>query len=193
MCLPKFTEFLDSSIDEQTKVLGTLFEHSDSLIWFTLKNKSFMTRHWAGYISFIESIRQRLLELCDDTEREGISSRGVDHLANIIAAHPKLGEPKQQLSLHSLDEQKNLTNDDTPEVQQALSALNREYENIYEGLRFVVFVNGRSRPEIIDVMKRRINSGNTWYDEARLAIREMCDIAEDRARKYAPECQIHRM
>lgn len=194
MTLPGIASFVSSPLDDQVKVLDTLFEHSDSLVWFTLRNKEFMSQKWGNYLEFIDAVRLRLVKLCKDTEQEGISSRGTDHLVNIIASHPRLGEPKKQLSIHSLNEQRNLGGQsDSAEVQEKLRLLNKEYENAYEGLRFVVFVNGRTRSEIIQVMQRRISSGNTWYQEACIAINEMCDIAEDRAKKCSKELQKYRM
>lgn len=184
--LPKFEEFKGLPYDEQAKVLTTLFEHSDSLLWFTLSNRDFMTGSWKNYSEFVEAIRDRMMKLCKDTEREGISSRGVDHLANIVAAHPRLGESKAKLSIHSLAEQTNLSGSekDTADIVNRLEELNTAYEAKYEGLRFVVFVNGRSRPEIIKLMESRICSNNSWFKECEIATNEMCDIAHDRVNKY---------
>ncbi|SCU92641.1 LAMI_0E11386g1_1 [Lachancea mirantina] len=193
MGLPKFPEFLISTVSDQTKVMAVLFEESDSLIWFTLQNKKFMAHNWRSYLEFVEAVQKRLNGLCDEVECEGISSRGVDHLANIIAAHPRLGEPKKTLSIYSTSEQQSLQSSDSKETQEKLQFLNGQYEEKYEGLRFIVFVNGRSRAEIMKIMNARINSGNSWYEEARIAINEMCLVAKDRAQKFAPECQIHRM
>ena len=46
------------------------------------------------------------------------------------------------------------------EEAQKLRHLNDEYEKTYPGLRYVVFVNGRSRPVIMEDMKRRIAAGD---------------------------------
>lgn len=45
-----------------------------------------------------------------------------------------------------------------------------------------VFVNGRSRPVIMEDMHRRINSSNLKQEKLD-AIQAMCDIANDRAKK----------
>jgi 2-oxo-4-hydroxy-4-carboxy--5-ureidoimidazoline (OHCU) decarboxylase len=43
---------------------------------------------------------------------------------------------------------------------EQLAELNREYEERFPGLRFVVFVNGRGRPEIMNDMRGRIDRGD---------------------------------
>ncbi|KAG0673036.1 hypothetical protein C6P41_004170 [Kluyveromyces marxianus] len=183
--LPNFNDFLSLELPAQVDVLDVLFEHTDSLVWFTLQNKQFMSGRWSSYKEFLEAIRSRLQQVCDDTEKEGISSRGVDHLANIIGAHPRLGEPKAKLSEHSKREQSKLTGtgNNSPDVLAKLKQLNDKYESTYEGLKFVVFVNGRSYEQISKVMEQRINSGNTWFQECRLAVDQMVDIALDRLDK----------
>ncbi|CUS23101.1 LAQU0S08e02146g1_1 [Lachancea quebecensis] len=185
MSLPEFDVFKAADTEFQTAVLETLFEKSNSLINLTLKDERFMNTVENSYFEFIEGVRGKLVQLCEAQGQQAPSeeSRRSD-LSDIIAAHPKLGEPKQGLSVHSQNEQRNLGSGDTLEVQQALKHLNEVYEQRYPGLRFVVFVNGRSRPEIIRVMEERVNSGNSWLEEAGLACNEMCDIANDRVRKY---------
>ncbi|CDO95580.1 unnamed protein product [Kluyveromyces dobzhanskii CBS 2104] len=183
--LPNIDEFKSSPIGEQVNVLDTLFEHSDSLVWFTLKNSQFMRSEWNSYQELVKAVETKLLQVCEDTEIEGISSRGVDHLANIVGAHPRLGDSKQNLSSHSKQEQANLTGsaNKSPEVLARLNTLNQKYETKYEGLKFVVFVNGRSYDEISEVMEKRIHSNNSWFKECEIAIKEMSDIAVDRLNK----------
>ena len=82
--LPSIDEFKSSSLNEQIDILDVLFEHSDSLVWFTLQNSRFMASGWNSYVELVNAIKDKLLKVCDDTEAEGISSRGVDHLANIV-------------------------------------------------------------------------------------------------------------
>lgn len=47
---------------------------------------------------------------------------------------------------------------------EELRALNEAYEVKFPGLRFVVFVNGRGRGEIVEIMKERIERGD-WEAE----------------------------
>ena len=48
------------------------------------------------------------------------------------------------------------------------------------GFRFVVFVNRRSKAEILDVLRRRLE--NTREEELDIALSELVAIAEDRWR-----------
>lgn len=61
-------------------------------------------------------------------------------------------------------------------------ALNDKYETTFPGLRYVVFVNGRSREVIMNNMTERINR-NDIVAERKEAFNAMCDIALDRAKK----------
>ncbi|RBR14392.1 hypothetical protein FVER53590_08994 [Fusarium verticillioides] len=65
---------------------------------------------------------------------------------------------------------------------EELAKLNKEYEEKFPGLRYVVFVNGRGRPEIMENMKARISRGD-FSKEVDEALQAMCDIANDRASK----------
>jgi len=67
-----------------------------------------------------------------------------------------------------------------------LRRLNEEYELRFPGLRYVVFVDGRSREEVMGDMRGRIERGD-WDSEVALAGKAMCDIAMDRARKVGLE------
>lgn len=201
MSLPlSFGDFREkASLDERIAFLDTLFEPTDSLIYFTLKNQLFQKRlatQVHSYDGLIELIRKTMLDLNTAAEEEGISSFKIDHLANIIGAHPRLGEPPKQLSVHSLSEQKNLgagsnSPDDmeTVKMKNELMQLNDQYEAAYPGLRFISFVNGRSRPEIMAEMRVRISSGHTWFQEVAIGINAMCGIALDRLHKYTDYTQ----
>jgi len=80
------------------------------------------------------------------------------------------------------------TSEDTEEAKRkedeaaTLKALNEEYERTFPGLRYVVFVNGRSRSVIFEDMRRRIARGDI-VEERVEGIKAMCDIAIDRAGK----------
>jgi 2-oxo-4-hydroxy-4-carboxy--5-ureidoimidazoline (OHCU) decarboxylase len=181
---PSFTDFKAASTQEQIQIFDILFEHTDSLIEFTLKRKDidFDIAKLSSYHDLIELVRERLLQLIKDDDRY------KSELSNIIAAHPKLGVPKQiqgELSELSKLEQKNLNDSQNngPEIKEALIKLNDAYENKYKGLRFVCFVNGRNRVEIIGEMNDILNSSNSWNQEAERAINAMCDIALDRFQK----------
>ncbi len=91
---------------------------------------------------------------------------------NILGSHPRLGEPKKEsLSAQSREEQRKLQEGGGDNAErEELARLNREYEERFPGLRYVVFVNGRGRPEIMEDMRRRIVRGDKGEEE-REAIR----------------------
>ena len=88
--------------------------------------------------------------------------------AEALAAHPRIGErsPEQH--------------GDDPAVLAELAELNRAYEERF-GFRFVVFVNDRSRAEILPELRERL--GNTRERELETGLDALVSIAEDRWRK----------
>ncbi|QLG73386.1 hypothetical protein HG535_0E04700 [Zygotorulaspora mrakii] len=191
MKLAVLDEFLsEKNLRDQVEVINNLYEPSDAILKFTARSEVFMDQARAAvrtYEEFVELIRSHLLQLVNDTERVGPTSKDMGNICDIISSHPRLGENKN-LSIHSQNEQKNLQkNRDSAEIQARLKELNEEYEKVYPGLKFIVFVNGRKRPEIIKLMEERVGSGNTWFEEARVAMNELCDIAQDRIKKWEVE------
>lgn len=77
------------------------------------------------------------------------------------------------------------------EERELLGVLNEEYEKRSGGLRFVTFVNGRGKGEIVAEMRRRMmmmtmmsgGEDGEKEEEMRVAVGAVCDIAEDRVRK----------
>lgn len=102
-----------------------------------------------------------------------------------MCSHPRLGEKKvESVSVLSRGEQEGLKEQEGESEQ--LAALNKEYEGRFPGLRYVVFVNGRSRPVIMEDMRRRIQRGDIVAERGE-ALRAMCDIARDRVGKLIGE------
>lgn len=89
-----------------------------------------------------------------------------------LNAHPRIGERPGNMSARSRAEQ-------GEDVAPELGRLNREYEARF-GFRFVVFVNGRSKREIVEVMKRRMTRPRE--QEMEEGLRAIVDIAEARSR-----------
>ncbi|CDK29560.1 unnamed protein product [Kuraishia capsulata CBS 1993] len=162
-----------TSLDTQAKVqlLTHLFEKCETLTSY-LVPELFNQNH-TSYVNLIEAARSLLLKLLEGSDFQRIN--------RIIAAHPRLGPQKQQLSSHSSSEQKSLAAS-SPEETEKLVSLNEEYEAVFPGLRYVVFVNGRSRASIMENMRKRIDRGDVGL-ERREAFEAMCDIALDRAKK----------
>ena len=87
-----------------------------------------------------------------------------------VNAHPRIGEDPARLSRLSLAEQ---GADRLPELEQ----LNADYETRF-GFRFVVFVNGRPKRAIVEVLRQRL--GNDRNPELETGLRAVVDIAASR-------------
>lgn len=91
-----------------------------------------------------------------------------------LDAHPRIGA--RRLSTASAREQ---GSSDDPAVEAELARLNRQYEERF-GFRFVVFVNRRSRAEILRILRHRL--GRTREEELQSAAADLLAIARDRYR-----------
>jgi 2-oxo-4-hydroxy-4-carboxy--5-ureidoimidazoline (OHCU) decarboxylase len=115
--------------------------------------------------------RTRFVERLAQTEdplgraREVARSLSEEEKAEALAAHPRIGERSSE------------QHGDDPAVLAELAELNRAYEERF-GFRFVVFVNRRSRAEILPVLRERLQC--TREQEMETALDELCSIAEDR-------------
>ena len=99
----------------------------------------------------------------------------ADQKSEVLEAHPAIGA--KTLSARSAAEQ---GVEADPAVLAELERLNREYEARH-GFRFVVFVNGRPKEQILEVLRSRID--NATDDELETALDELVAIAEDRWRR----------
>jgi OHCU decarboxylase len=84
-----------------------------------------------------------------------------------LAGHQRIGEPSPEQ--HGCD----------PAVLTELVYLNQVYEEKF-GFRFVVFVAGRPRHELLEVRRDRL--ANTREEELETGIKELVAIAQDRWR-----------
>jgi 2-oxo-4-hydroxy-4-carboxy-5-ureidoimidazoline decarboxylase len=92
----------------------------------------------------------------------------------VLDAHPRIGADPASLSLHSRREQGEATDDATLRL---LAELNDAYEKKF-GFRFVVFVAGRPKEEIVPVLRARL--ANTREAELRAGLEEFLAISLDR-------------
>lgn len=106
-----------------------------------------------------------------------IGGFGEGELAATLNAHPRIGDDVRALSELSLREQ---GGDQDPNTIAELARLNDEYEQRF-GFRFVVFVNGRSKTQIIPVLRDRLT--RTRESELRTGIEEFLAISLDRLRR----------
>jgi hypothetical protein len=186
--LPAITSLATLSDAALTSTLDLLFEPSADL--HALALPTMHTMSFESYDELISTLRDVLLAVAGalndpspkDESMDNKTSQAKEPLLHILSAHPRLGEKKVDSAL-SRAEQANLrSGGDSEEVLAQLAALNKEYEDKFPGLRYVVFVNGRGRPEIMEDMRRRIARGD-YAAEEREAIEAMCAIAKDRAMK----------
>ena len=106
--------------------------------------------------------REVALELSEDEKKE------------ILDAHPAIGG-----SAASERSRREQGTDDDPAVLAELAELNAAYERKF-GFRFVVFVNGRPRREIVPILRARLE--RTRDEELSTAVDELVQIAVNRWR-----------
>ena len=88
----------------------------------------------------------------------------ADKLA-VLETHPRIGERSAE------------QHGDDPEVLAELTDLNRDYEEKF-GFPFIVFVNRRSRSELLPVLRARLE--HTREEELDTALSELVEIAKAR-------------
>jgi 2-oxo-4-hydroxy-4-carboxy--5-ureidoimidazoline (OHCU) decarboxylase len=120
---------------------------------------------------------ERLAEIDDPLERadDVLATLRDQDKVEALAAHPAIGQ-RSGLSPRSAAEQ-GAGADEDPCVLVDLAALNAGYEAKF-GFRFVVFVNGRSKTEILAVLRARL--GRPREEELDTGCRELVAIARDR-------------
>jgi 2-oxo-4-hydroxy-4-carboxy--5-ureidoimidazoline (OHCU) decarboxylase len=125
--------------------------------------------------------RTRLVEKLAEREdplgsaREVIQQLSEREKLEALNAHPAIGAT--HLSPRSAAEQGGAAD---PVTLTELAYLNQVYEEKF-GFRFVVFVNRRSKAEILDVLRERLE--RTREEELDTALEELVAIAEDRWRR----------
>jgi 2-oxo-4-hydroxy-4-carboxy--5-ureidoimidazoline (OHCU) decarboxylase len=118
---------------------------------------------FSGRTPFVERLAQ-LEDPLDHADEVARSLTAVEKL-EALETHPRIGERSpEQLG-------------DDPEVLAELDALNRAYEEKF-GFRFIVFVNRRSRSELVPVLRERLE--RTREEEMDTALGELVAIAKDR-------------
>ena len=142
-----------------------------------------------------------------------------DLQARFIAGHPRIGETRNLSALSSREQAGGTTTaaggaaapPTPPEVLQRLQHLNACYERVYPGLRYITFVNGRSRAVIAEEMEDKLGvvhsllpdqppleslvpvqvGGPTWLAELHRAVEDIGRIAKSRLEKVDQEGLLH--
>jgi 2-oxo-4-hydroxy-4-carboxy--5-ureidoimidazoline (OHCU) decarboxylase len=117
---------------------------------------------------------ERLAQIENPLERadEVIEALSEEEKIEALNAHPAIGG--RSLSARSAAEQGTEVD---PAILSELTYQNQVYEEKF-GFRFVVFVAGRPKREILNVLSERI--GNTREEELETGLRELVAIARDR-------------
>lgn len=118
-------------------------------------------------------------DVLERAEEIALSMPEADQI-ELLDSHPPIGAAPATVSALSYREQGYDRDPGTAELQARLDRLNEEYETRF-GFRFVIFVAGRSRAEIADIMESRLDADRTV--EKRRALADVVAIARDRARK----------
>ena len=125
-----------------------------------------------GRTTLVERLAEREDPLGSAAE-EVVAVLTDDERIEALNAHPQIGA-RSGLSARSAAEQ---GTDSDPAVLSELAYLNQVYEEKF-GFRFVVFVGGRPKAAILDVLRERL--ARTREQELDTAVRELVAIARDR-------------
>lgn len=108
--------------------------------------------------------------------RKVLADAPEDEQIEALATHPRIGQ-RVNISEQAALEQ---GSDEDPVLLAALAKLNKTYEQKY-GFRFVVFVDGRPRTEILSVLRQRLQHSRD--EELAAGLDDLVAIALDRWRK----------
>jgi 2-oxo-4-hydroxy-4-carboxy-5-ureidoimidazoline decarboxylase len=111
-----------------------------------------------------------------DRAREIALAMPEDEQLELIDAHPRLGAPPASVSAASFRGQG--YDRETTAAIEDLTRLNAAYEARF-GFRFCVFVNGRSRPELVPALEAALGADRDA--EIRRALADVVAIARDRS------------
>jgi 2-oxo-4-hydroxy-4-carboxy--5-ureidoimidazoline (OHCU) decarboxylase len=156
---------------EFTEALRPLFEAAGPL-----GDRLAAGRPYTGY--------EALLAYADNL----VEQLSVEEQVTVVNAHPRIGEAaavvRQSSALsyreQGYDAEAGIPPEELERTYAELARLNAEYE-AKNGFRFVVFVNGRLKAAILEVLRERITRPRG--EELATALHEMLAIARDRLTK----------
>ncbi|KAI0272589.1 Oxo-4-hydroxy-4-carboxy-5-ureidoimidazoline decarboxylase [Gloeopeniophorella convolvens] len=189
--LPSISEiFASTDVDEGgplAQAFSTLFEPSPVLFEFLVPSIS------ALILRPDTPLTHRTYNALIDVSIQELEGWPHDRQAVFLGGHPRIGEVKALSALSASEQAAHAT---APEVLNRLNALNYEYERRYPGLRYITFVNGRSRKMIMVEMEEVLGVGNGsidvhtgdyhpvgsdgWVSEAKRALGDVNNIAKSR-------------
>ena len=145
--LPPLQTIQDSSSQPDSPLataLTILFEHSPILISRLAPDLVAAFQCGAKISSYPELIELALAQ---------IKAWGRESQALFVSGHPRIGESKNLSSLSANEQGARGVNPTPPDVLERLAHLNLCYEAVYPGLRYIIFVNGRSRAVVLEEME----------------------------------------
>jgi 2-oxo-4-hydroxy-4-carboxy--5-ureidoimidazoline (OHCU) decarboxylase len=171
--------------------LTTLFEYSPILISRLEPELATSFRSGSEISSYPDLIHLALAY---------IEAWDVESQAVFIKGHPRIGESDKLSRLSAKEQGAQGITPTSPEVLGRLAHLNQCYETLYPGLRYITFVNGRSRAEILGEMENAMDfvhslspsspaledlvpvdvTSEAWRSELTRAIRDVGRIAQSR-------------
>jgi len=162
--LPPASDLPNLPQSTRATVLDLLFEPSPALhnIFLPLTE----TSTFSTYDELVSAIGSNLLSLAESQNAEDLKA-----LEDVLSSHPRLGEKKVDSAMSRMEQAAMLkasassapsSGEDKAKVKEAetLKQLNKDYEEAFPGLRYVVFVNGRPRTVIFENMRSRIARGD---------------------------------
>ncbi|KAI1378455.1 Oxo-4-hydroxy-4-carboxy-5-ureidoimidazoline decarboxylase [Hypoxylon crocopeplum] len=161
--LPPISSLIAADDETIKSVLDALFEPSADLHALAVPAIR-SSPSFPSYAALVEQVGALMFELAQSPTTPDAQTK----LHGILGSHPRLGEKKVE-SAQSRAEQAHLNASAGPgereEEATKLKALNEEYETRFPGMRYVVFVNGRSRAAVMENMRERIDRGDIKLEE----------------------------
>ncbi|KAH7094030.1 Oxo-4-hydroxy-4-carboxy-5-ureidoimidazoline decarboxylase, partial [Auriculariales sp. MPI-PUGE-AT-0066] len=180
--LPPFASLTNR--DALANALTILFEPSPTLIAQLAPALEPAVPVLASYESLIDLSVHTLLSLPADAQ------------ATFIAGHPRIGEVSGLSALSTAEQARVVT---STAVLARLALLNALYEKRYTGLRYITFVNGRTRAEVAREMENKLEiehsldaetpsvddveptqDQDAWQKELKRAVEDVGRIAKSR-------------
>lgn len=156
--LPTFIDIRDgpsSPTSPLAVTLDLLFEHSPILI-NTLEPK-------LNKVIKLNPSLETYTGLID-LALEEIGRWDVEAQSEFISGHPRIGENRNLSTLSASEQGAQGVNHTPSEVLARLGQLNALYELKYPGLRYITFVNGRSRAAIAEEMETKLGLPHSLSD-----------------------------
>jgi 2-oxo-4-hydroxy-4-carboxy-5-ureidoimidazoline decarboxylase len=169
--IPEIAELNELSADAFAAALAPLFEGATRFLRRVAEQRPF------------ESDSELLA-----AAHEVAISMPEDERVELVEAHPRIGADVETVSDLSREEQgyeeESAEDAETARAYEELAMLNEIYERQF-GFRYVVFVAGRSKPEIVPLLEHALR--NDRDVELRRALDEAIDIAADRLARLRAE------